>query len=1238
MEGLGGALAKTGVSVVLDSDPAGIISGFAQADTAGKKFAATLGAISNVGKATFNGLQRVATGFEQTARRIRNAGIGLGVSLLGATYGAVQLDAAMHNVATIDENVRKNFEKSIDTAISMSRVLPASAKDITEAWYEIASSGFYGAQGTMVLTQAVKAGTAGLASTAEAGMALTAVLNAYGLSASKARTISDLMFQTVNLGVLHFGDLAGVVGDSVGLAAAAGVSFKEVGAAIATMTLNGISASEAGTSLNRLIQQLIQPSEGLAFAWSRLSMESLTMALRTQGLHAVMEQLRVASGGNVEILKSWFDEIRAARGAFALMGAEGSTYTRVLKGMDEATQGSGATQRAFNEQMKSTSMQFKLMMNDFKAIGLEIGDALQPIADAAIRTARIFLGAWAEIPRPLKELIAYVSAFGSVLMTVGGIIGIFAAKAAVMALVTGLLSKALIALGSSAIMQSAGFTRLGTVLTATGQRVQGMTLSMGIMSTFTSPLRFLANGFEFLGRNIAAAHPMLANFGLGLQRMGSFLRIAATNVMMLARTLPILAVGLLAVLGDMNRSNQAAEAWVQNVTTKINADTFSGLSKGLAKLRGMTADSREEMKKWSTDINLFAFSTDKANENLRTMGTGLRGVGSALTSMVGLGHVFGDPFGDATKFAKASEAANKYQTKLAGLAHTANRLLAIQLFTDPKFATEYANASSIQRMNMFEGRINLVAKAAKNLGISTADMYDLGKNKILAIAKEVDRLGGKAGMTGAEMSQFGADAVKAFQEQQKAIQKFVQTADQAFMKGFDIAGAVTEQGAAGQKQLREFLFGFNNLTQEFVDDMDRLMRKGLDPEILSQFAAAGPEASRNAIKAMLDDSSGQLIQFANDTVAHLRDLRVRLAQEANLISRAALNPNIAGDLVSALDIGNIAQQLGVRNTPEKVAYILGLDPVSVTRIATEFGIPLGIGMEDSAKTMLTNFEALFGPGLKDKVDKAANGAQISDFQAGKVFETLVTKGKDAATTLVEQMGLVPEKKQILLDLIGWLEALGGLNTVGTKADDVGKKNPKVKVGADTSEADYKLQSVEASMARINGLKAYLGIEVAISNAAIIAEHPEIFGFLAQRGAKGMLLNGKGMQTFARGGETHNAQIANGGAWRLWAEPETGGEAYIPLHNGRPTARALYILDHVAEMFGYAMLNKRRMGMANGGLISGSNSRGSVGSPVVIHSEVTFSGDVAGHEEFKRIAQDVLDRRDRALSIALTRKG
>ncbi|WNI16611.1 phage tail tape measure protein [Actinacidiphila sp. ITFR-21] len=63
-------------------------------------------------------------------------------------------------------------------------------------------------------------------------------------------------------------------------------------------------------------------------------------------------------------------------------------------------------------------------------------------------------------------------------------------------------------------------------------------------------------------------------------------------------------------------------------------------------------------------------------------------------------------------------------------------------------------------------------------------------------------------------------------------------------------------------------------------------------------------------------------------------------------------------------------------------------------------------------------------------------------------------------------------------------------------------------------------------------------------------------------------NGNIFSAYARGGiERHVAQIAPGGAMRLWAEPETGGEAYIPLTPSK-RIRSTAILRQVAKQFGY----------------------------------------------------------------------
>ncbi|MDO4630880.1 MAG: phage tail tape measure protein [Corynebacterium sp.] len=75
--------------------------------------------------------------------------------------------------------------------------------------------------------------------------------------------------------------------------------------------------------------------------------------------------------------------------------------------------------------------------------------------------------------------------------------------------------------------------------------------------------------------------------------------------------------------------------------------------------------------------------------------------------------------------------------------------------------------------------------------------------------------------------------------------------------------------------------------------------------------------------------------------------------------------------------------------------------------------------------------------------------------------------------------------------------------------------------------------------------------------------------------------------FAGGTENHVAQIAPAGSWRVWAEPETGGEAYIPLAQEK-RARSTAILESVADRFGYTLAPKTNAGniqyFANGAVV------------------------------------------------------
>jgi hypothetical protein len=90
---------------------------------------------------------------------------------------------------------------------------------------------------------------------------------------------------------------------------------------------------------------------------------------------------------------------------------------------------------------------------------------------------------------------------------------------------------------------------------------------------------------------------------------------------------------------------------------------------------------------------------------------------------------------------------------------------------------------------------------------------------------------------------------------------------------------------------------------------------------------------------------------------------------------------------------------------------------------------------------------------------------------------------------------------------------------------------------------------------------------------------------------------EGLKAFARGTENHLAEIANAGDWRVWAEPETGGEAYIPLSPAK-RARSMAILEEVADRFGAALMPQAAQVGASRVTSTASTPRASSATPAV----------------------------------------
>jgi hypothetical protein len=177
--------------------------------------------------------------------------------------------------------------------------------------------------------------------------------------------------------------------------------------------------------------------------------------------------------------------------------------------------------------------------------------------------------------------------------------------------------------------------------------------------------------------------------------------------------------------------------------------------------------------------------------------------------------------------------------------------------------------------------------------------------------------------------------------------------------------------------------------------------------------------------------------------------------------------------------------------------------------------------------------------------------------------------------------------------------------------------------ADVTAKTYGFSSVEALKSAIDRVKSKtVHINAYTRNYGKV--NGEYKGMGYQYGNNGMLFDSPTVRRYADGGvENHVAQIAPAGAWRVWAEEETGGEAYIPFALSK-RARSLDIMHEVAQRFGHVMVpvNARRFADGDSGGPASQAARPAAAAPLFGDINVNGYGD---YKVVRMVQEGVTDR-------------
>ncbi len=147
-------------------------------------------------------------------------------------------------------------------------VLP---NETVPALYQAISSGIPKDNVFAFLETAQKAARAGVTDLTTTVDGLSTVVNAYGKDILSATQASDLMFTAVKMGKTTFEEMSGSIFQVVPTAAALGVGFDQVAAAMAAITLQGVPTSVAATQLRQLLVELSKAGSEASEAFVQLA-------------------------------------------------------------------------------------------------------------------------------------------------------------------------------------------------------------------------------------------------------------------------------------------------------------------------------------------------------------------------------------------------------------------------------------------------------------------------------------------------------------------------------------------------------------------------------------------------------------------------------------------------------------------------------------------------------------------------------------------------------------------------------------------------------------------------------------------------------------------------------------------------------------------------------------------------------------------------------------------------------
>ena len=386
-------------------------------------------------------------------------------SLVAVSKIGIEFESAFAQVETIMDTSQMSVEDMRSSIQNLSSEMGVSASELSGAVYNAISATGDTANAVSLVGDATRLATAGFTDAESALSVLTTTINAYGMSAADAESISDSLIQTQNLGVTTIDQLASAMGKAISTASAYNVNLGNLESAYVSLTKAGISTEESTTYISSMLNELGDTGSEVGKILKKETGKSFgTLMKEGKSLGDVIEVLSDHVDGSAESLMNLWGSAEAGKAANAIVSQGLDTFNDNLEKLQNSA---GTTEKAYSTMADTLEHKTQMVKTEAQNLAISIYEQIKPalsdIADAALEFIQNF---------DFTQAVNAVKTFVAILASAGVAIGVFKA-----ALLISDISKFVtgVKAGAEAVKALSMVTKAGTAIQTAYNAVMALT-------------------------------------------------------------------------------------------------------------------------------------------------------------------------------------------------------------------------------------------------------------------------------------------------------------------------------------------------------------------------------------------------------------------------------------------------------------------------------------------------------------------------------------------------------------------------------------------------------------------------------------------------------------------------------------------------------------------------------------------------------------------------------------------